>query len=154
MKNYNDLILRTMTQLIAFILLGFSVYLFFAGHNSPGGGFIGGLMTAAAFILMYITYGFDNMSKVLPINFRAVLTIGLLVATLSGIGAFVFGEPFLTQTFGYFNLPIMGETELATAMIFDLGVYLTVVGVTMTIILTICYGPKGRFTRTGRDVSL
>lgn len=58
MKNYNDLILRTMTQLIAFILLGFSVYLFFAGHNSPGGGFIGGLMTAAAFILMYITYGF------------------------------------------------------------------------------------------------
>lgn len=62
----------------------------------------------AAFILMYITYGFDNMSKVLPINFRAVLTIGLLVATLSGIGAFVFGEPFLTQTFGYFNLPIMG----------------------------------------------
>ncbi|MBU6079405.1 Na(+)/H(+) antiporter subunit B [Allobacillus halotolerans] len=142
MKNYNDLILRTMTQLIAFILLGFSVYLFFAGHNSPGGGFIGGLMTAAAFILMYITYGFDNMSKVLPINFRAVLTIGLLVATLSGIGAFVFGEPFLTQTFGYFNLPIMGETELATAMIFDLGVYLTVVGVTMTIILTIATDQK------------
>lgn len=142
MKNYNDLILRTMTQLIAFILLGFSVYLFFAGHNSPGGGFIGGLMTAAAFILMYITYGFDNMSKVLPINFRAVLTIGLLVATLSGIGAFVFGEPFLTQTFGYFNLPIMGETELATAMIFDLGVYLTVVGVTMTIILTIATNQK------------
>ncbi|MFB9972821.1 Na(+)/H(+) antiporter subunit B [Allobacillus sp. SKP2-8] len=142
MKNYNDLILRTMTQLIAFILLGFSVYLFFAGHNSPGGGFIGGLMTAAAFILMYITYGFDNMSKVLPINFRAMLTIGLLVATLSGIGAFVFGEPFLTQTFGYFNLPIMGETELATAMIFDLGVYLTVVGVTMTIILTIATDQK------------
>ena len=142
MKNYNDLILRTMTQLIAFILLGFSVYLFFAGHNSPGGGFIGGLMTAAAFILMYITYGFDNMSKVLPINFRAVLTIGLLVATLSGIGAFVFGEPFLTQTFGYFNLPIMGETELATAMIFDLWVYLTVVGVTMTIILTIATDQK------------
>ena len=142
MKNYNDLILRTMTQLIAFILLGFSVYLFFAGHNSPGGGFIGGLMTAAAFILMYITYGFDNMSKVLPINFRAVLTIGLLVATLSGIGAFVFGEPFLTQTFGYFNLPIMGETELETAMIFDLVVYLTVVGVTMTIILTIATDQK------------
>lgn len=118
------------------------MYLFFAGHNSPGGGFIGGLMTAAAFILMYITYGFDNMSKVLPINFRAVLTIGLLVATLSGIGAFVFGEPFLTQTFGYFNLPIMGETELATAMIFDLGVYLTVVGVTMTIILTIATDQK------------
>ncbi|MBR7553148.1 Na(+)/H(+) antiporter subunit B [Allobacillus sp. GCM10007491] len=142
MKNYNDLILRTMTQLIAFILLGFSVYLFFAGHNAPGGGFIGGLMTAAAFILMFITYGYENMSKVLPINFRAMLAIGLLVATLSGIGAFIFGEPFLTQTFGYFNLPIMGKTELATAMIFDLGVYLTVVGVTMTIILTIATDQK------------
>ncbi len=137
MKNYNDLILRTMTQLIAFILLGFSVYLFFAGHNSPGGGFIGGLMTAAAFILMYITYGYDTMAKILPINFRFVLVLGLLIATLSGIGAFIFGEPFLTQAFGYFDLPIMGETELATALIFDLGVYLTVVGVTMTIILTI-----------------
>ncbi len=131
-----------MTQLIAFILLGFSVYLFFAGHNAPGGGFIGGLMTAAAFILMFITYGYENMSKVLPINFRAMLAIGLLVATLSGIGAFIFGEPFLTQTFGYFNLPIMGKTELATAMIFDLGVYLTVVGVTMTIILTIATDQK------------
>ncbi|TFB23119.1 Na(+)/H(+) antiporter subunit B [Filobacillus milosensis] len=137
MNRPNDLILRTTTQLIAFILLGFSVYLFFAGHNAPGGGFIGGLMTAAAFILMYMTYGFEKIEKILPLNFRILAVTGLLIAVLSGVGSFVFGEEFLSHSFGYFHLPILGKTELATAMIFDLGVYLVVVGITLTIILSI-----------------
>ncbi|WP_188205892.1 Na(+)/H(+) antiporter subunit B [Alkalibacillus aidingensis] len=137
MAHTNDLILKTMTQIIAFILLGFSIYLFFAGHNAPGGGFIGGLMTAAAIILMYITYGYEKIEKILPVNFLTMFVVGLLIATLSGLGALLFGAPFLTQAFDYFELPIFGKTELATALIFDLGVYLAVVGVTMTIILTI-----------------
>ncbi|MDQ0350719.1 monovalent cation:proton antiporter [Alkalibacillus filiformis] len=137
MAHTNDIILKTMTQLIAFILLGFSIYLFFAGHNAPGGGFIGGLMTAAAIILMYITYGYEKIEQILPINFTTMFVAGLGIATLAGIGSIVLGHPFLSQTFEYYNLPIMGETELATALIFDLGVYLGVVGVTMTIILTI-----------------
>ncbi|KGX87564.1 Na(+)/H(+) antiporter subunit B [Pontibacillus litoralis] len=134
----NDLILRTTTNLIAFILLAFSVYLFLAGHNAPGGGFIGGLMTAAAIVLMYMTYGFESVSKIIPINFRFLIPVGLLIAVLTGIGSFLFGAPFLSQTFGHFSeIPILGDVELATAMLFDLGVYLTVVGVTLTIILTI-----------------
>ncbi|MGP4059928.1 Na(+)/H(+) antiporter subunit B [Halobacillus litoralis] len=137
MTRTNDIILRTTTTLIAFILLGFSIYLFFAGHNAPGGGFIGGLMTAAAIILMYMAYGIKAMEKILPINFRYVIPVGLVIATGTGVGSFIFGQPFLTQTFAYFQLPILGKTELATALLFDLGVYLAVVGVTMTIILTI-----------------
>ncbi|WP_188455612.1 Na(+)/H(+) antiporter subunit B [Virgibacillus oceani] len=133
----NDLILRTTTSLIAFILLGFAIYLLMAGHNSPGGGFVGGLMTASAFVLMYMSYGIETVKKILPINFRTLIPIGLLIAVGTGAGSFIFDVPFLSHTFGYFTLPIFGEIELATAMLFDIGVYVTVLGVTMTIILSI-----------------
>ncbi|WP_173916419.1 Na(+)/H(+) antiporter subunit B [Halobacillus sp. Marseille-Q1614] len=136
MKESNDLILRTMTALIAFILMGFSIYLFFAGHNKPGGGFIGGLTGAAALILMYMAYGENVMKKIIPIDYMQMVFAGLIIAAGSGIGAFLFNAPFLSHSFGYFQLPILGRTELATAMIFDLGVYLTCIGITMTIILT------------------
>ncbi|SET38591.1 multicomponent Na+:H+ antiporter subunit B [Salinibacillus kushneri] len=133
----NDLILRTTTALIAFILLGFSIYLFLAGHQSPGGGFIGGLMTSAAIVLMYMAYGLEPIAKIIPVNFKLMIPAGLLIAALTGVGSFVFGESFLSQTYGHFHLPLFGDIELATAMLFDLGVYLTVIGVTLTIMLTI-----------------
>ncbi len=137
MARTNDIILRTTTTLIAFILFGFSIYLFLAGHNAPGGGFIGGLMTSAAIVLMYMAYGFQSMQKVLPVNYRYLIPVGLLIALTTGMGSFVFGQPFLSHTFAYFHLPVLGRTELATALMFDLGVYITVIGVTMTIILSI-----------------
>ncbi len=133
----NDIILKTTSAIIVFVILAFSVNLFLAGHNAPGGGFIGGLMAAGAFILLYISFGLKTMNKVLKVNFRYFIGVGLMVAFLTGIGSFFFNEPFLSHTFGYFKLPLLGKTELATAMFFDLGVYLTVIGVTMTIILTI-----------------
>lgn len=137
MSKSNDLILRTATILIAFILFGFALYLFFAGHNAPGGGFIGGLITSAGIVLLYMAYGAKAIEKVLPIDFKILIPVGLAIAVLSGIGAFIFGEAFLSQTDGYFTFPILGELHLATAVIFDLGVYLTVIGITMTIILSI-----------------
>ncbi|SDJ00024.1 Na(+)/H(+) antiporter subunit B [Salimicrobium halophilum] len=135
--NTNDLILKTMTSIIAFILLGFSLYLFFAGHNAPGGGFIGGLMTSAAIVLLNMAYGQSATRNSLPVNFRFLFKLGLIIALGTGFGSFLFNEPFLSQTFAYFQLPILGRTELATALLFDLGVYFTVIGVTMTIILSI-----------------
>ncbi|NIK10955.1 Na(+)/H(+) antiporter subunit B [Alkalibacillus almallahensis] len=142
MINQNDIILKTMTQLITFILLGFSIYLFFAGHNAPGGGFIGGLMTASAIILMYMTYGYEKVSKILPINFTTLFIVGVGIAALFGVGSFIFGEPFLSQNAAYFQLPILGKTHLSTALIFDFGIYLAVIGVSMTIILTIATDSK------------
>ncbi|WP_066173276.1 Na(+)/H(+) antiporter subunit B [Bacillus marinisedimentorum] len=133
----NDVILKTTTTTIAFVILAFSFYLFLAGHNAPGGGFIGGLMTAGALVLMYISYGMETMSRIIKVNFRSFIPMGLLTAGLTGMGSFLFDVPFLSQTFGHFHLPLLGDVELATAMLFDLGVYLTVVGITMTIILTI-----------------
>lgn len=137
MTKPNDLILRTATILIAFILFGFSIYLFLAGHNAPGGGFIGGLITSASIVLLYMAYGSKALNKVMPVNFRMFIPVGLLIAVATGIGAFLFGVPFLSQTFGHFHFPILGDMELATAVLFDLGVYITVIGVTMTIILSI-----------------
>lgn len=133
----NDLILRTTSSLIIFIMLGFAIYLLLAGHNSPGGGFVGGLTTSAAFVLMYMAYGEKVVKKIIPINFRFFIPLGLLIATLTGLGALLFNVPFLTHTFGVFHIPFIGEIELATAMLFDLGVYFTVFGSMMTIILTI-----------------
>lgn len=133
----NDLILRTTTSLIAFILFGFAIYLLLAGHNAPGGGFVGGLVASGAILLMYMSYGIEAVDKILPINFRTLIPIGLLIALSTGIGSFIFQVPFLSQTFDYFTVPIFGEVELATAMIFDLGVFMTVLGVTVTIILSI-----------------
>ncbi|WP_077326446.1 Na(+)/H(+) antiporter subunit B [Virgibacillus siamensis] len=137
MYKSNDLILRTTTSIIVFILLGFSIYLLLAGHNSPGGGFIGGLITASAIMLLYISYGSETIEKILPINYRLLVPIGLLLALGTGIGSFFFSVPFLSHTYGYFHIPFFGELELATAMLFDTGVYITVLGVTLTIILSI-----------------
>lgn len=133
----NNIILKSTSSIIIFILFGFALYLLLAGHNSPGGGFVGGLTTSAAVLLMFMAYGEKTVNKVLPLNFVFFIPLGLLIAVLTGLGALLFNVPFLTHTFGVINFPLIGEVELATAMLFDLGVYFTVFGTTMTIILTI-----------------
>src|SRR5690625_6374022 len=126
MMKPNDIILRSTTSLISFILLGFAIYLLFAGHNSPGGGFVGGLTTSAAFLLMYISFGQSTIDKILSINFINLVPIGLMIALLTGLGSLLFNKPFLTQSFGHVNLTLFGEFELATAILFILGVFLIV----------------------------
>ncbi|WP_310832702.1 Na+/H+ antiporter subunit A [Paenibacillus pedocola] len=133
----NDVILQTMSKGIVLIILIFSLYLFFAGHHHPGGGFIGALMASAALVLMAIAFGMDWVRKALPVNYRLLTAVGLMIAVLTASGSFVFGAPFLSHAFGHFHLPVLGDVELATAVLFDLGVYLAVVGVTMNIILSI-----------------
>ncbi|AFJ63325.1 MULTISPECIES: Na(+)/H(+) antiporter subunit B [Bacillus] len=133
----NDIILQTATKLVSFIILLFSFYLFLSGHNAPGGGFVGGLITSSAIVLLLLAFDLKTVKSILPVNFIYVAGAGLLIAIATGAGSFLFGAPFLTHTFGHFHLPVLGNTELATATLFDLGVYLVVVGVTMTIIQTI-----------------
>ncbi|MNC23140.1 Na(+)/H(+) antiporter subunit B [compost metagenome] len=133
----NDVILQTVSKAVVFIILVFSLFLFLAGHNNPGGGFIGGLMTSAALVLLAIAFGMKEVARTIPLDFRKVLAVGLLLAFITGSGSFLFDAPFMSHAFGYFHLPLLGTTELATAVLFDLGVYLAVVGVTMTILFTI-----------------
>src|SRR5690625_1111225 len=96
-------------------------------------------MTSAAIILLYMAYGIKNVNKIIPINFKVLIPIGLLLALLTGLGSLIFNLPFLTHTFISIPFPFIGSLEIATAMFFDLGVYITVLGATITIILTIAH---------------
>lgn len=133
----NDIFLQTLMKIVIFIVLTFALHLFFAGHHEPGGGFIGGLVTAAALILLGFAFRTETMHRVIRLDYRQLTAVGLLIAVLTGMGSFLFEAPFLSHTFGYFDLPLLGTTELATALLFDIGVYMTVIGVTMTIITQI-----------------
>lgn len=134
----NDVILQTVTKFVVFIILVFAIFLLFSGHHHPGGGFIGGLVTASAFVLLYLAFDIDGMKRVVPFDFIKMTAVGLLIAVMTGVGSFLFGAPFLSHAFGYVDLPLFGDdTELATAVLFDIGVYLTVIGITMTILITI-----------------
>ncbi|WP_368858663.1 Na(+)/H(+) antiporter subunit B [Oceanobacillus saliphilus] len=138
----NDVMLQTFARILILIILTFSIYLLLAGHNNPGGGFIGGLMTASALLIMYLAFDMKMIKKAIPFNFITMIGVGLLLAVGTGIATMLLGYPFLTQFFDYFHLPILGEVELTTALPFDLGVYLVVVGSALTIILTIAEDDK------------
>ncbi|WP_394559065.1 monovalent cation/H+ antiporter subunit A [Aquipseudomonas alcaligenes] len=133
----NPLILMTLSRLLLPLALLISAFIFLRGHNLPGGGFIAGLITAVALALQYIANGVAWMEQRMPLNYQRMAGAGVLIAALTGLGSWVFGRPFLTSAFGHFELPLVGEFELATAMLFDLGVYLAVVGSTLLILVNL-----------------
>jgi multicomponent K+:H+ antiporter subunit A len=107
------------------------IYLFLRGHNQPGGGFIAALVVAIAFLLQYLAAGFAWSHQRKRIGEHQMIACGVLVAMATGLGSWLFGAPFLTSTFEYFSLPLIGKFELASAMLFDTGVFLTVLGAVM-----------------------
>lgn len=133
----NEVILQSVTKIVVFIILTLAIYLFFSGHNAPGGGFVGGLVLASSFVLMLLAFDIETVKKGIPIDFKLVAASGAVIVLLSGLGAVVFGEPFLSQSFAHFSFPFFGDVELATVTIFETGVALCVVGVVVTIILSI-----------------
>lgn len=133
----NDMMLHKLAGLVVFIIFSFAIFLLLAGHNAPGGGFIGGLMTAVAFVILYVSFDMEKIDKVLKFDYTVFIAIGLLFAMVTGVSSIFLGYPFLTHFFGYIEFPFLGEVELTTALPFDLGVYFVVVAAAMTIILTI-----------------
>ncbi|AST92579.1 Na(+)/H(+) antiporter subunit B [Sutcliffiella cohnii] len=133
----NDLFLGAIVKAVVVIIFTFSIHLFFAGHHNPGGGFIGGLSLAAGIVLLFITFDIETIQKNIPIDYKKMTAIGVIIAVLTGLGSLVFNYPFLSHTYDYFDLFLFGETELATAVIFDIGVALAVIGTAVTIILSI-----------------
>lgn len=133
----NNVILQTGAKVVFFIIILFSVYIFFAGHNTPGGGFVGGLLTTGAFVLLLLAYDLKTVQNLLPFNFMIVVAIGLLLSLGMASTSLIFNVPFFTHAFDDFYLPLFGVTALHSAMIFDAGVYLVVVGASLTIIQTI-----------------
>ncbi|MDG9668954.1 monovalent cation/H+ antiporter subunit A [Hahella sp. CR1] len=133
-QDRHPMILALVSQNLLPLALLVSVYILLRGHNLPGGGFIAGLITAVAIIQQYIAHGVDWIKHRVRINYQALIAGGVLLAALTGAGAWAFDRPFLTSWFDHFHLPWIGDFELASAMLFDLGVYLTVVGAAMLIL--------------------
>ncbi|MBM7599542.1 multicomponent Na+:H+ antiporter subunit B [Virgibacillus halotolerans] len=133
----NDVVLQTAAKVVFFIILLFSIFIFFAGHYTPGGGFVGGLLATGAIALLLLAYDLRTVQQLLPFNFMIVVAIGLLLSIGMASGSIIFNVPFFTHAFDDFYLPLFGATSLHTAMIFDAGVYLVVIGAAMTIIQAI-----------------
>jgi len=134
-----SLILREVVRVTIHIQLLFSIFLLLKGHNTPGGGFIAGLMTSAAIVLEYITEDLYYVRRLFNLRHAAYFGFGILVSILTGLFPILFAKaPFLTsyQT-ELHHLPLLGDLHLVSAMAFDLGVYLVVVFVTISIISSI-----------------
>ena len=135
--NAYSLLLQQVAKPMLPLALMVSVFIFLRGHNMPGGGFIAGLITAVALLLQYIANGMAWTQDRITINYHNVIGLGLLFAVIAGAGSFAFDYPFLTSTFGYITWPVVGKFEVASAIVFDLGVYLAVVGATMLALVSI-----------------
>lgn len=143
----HPMMLEMVSQSLLPLALLVSVYIFLRGHNVPGGGFIAGLITAVAIIQQYIAHGVQWIKPRVKIDYQWLIAGGILIATATGLGSWIFDRPFLSTWFDYFNLPWVGEFELASAMLFDLGVYLTVVGAVMLILANL-----GKLTTSERII--
>ena len=144
------IITRTVTRIVVPIILVVSVALLLQGHNRPGGGFIAGVLTTTAFALVYIVYGMDfleeqvlhqrvgnvieHLQHGIVGDYRALFALGLVLAFVASLAPLAVDDPFLSQYFEIYHVPIYGEFELASAFAFDLGVYLVVVGALLTIL--------------------
>jgi multicomponent K+:H+ antiporter subunit A len=133
----HPLMLQLMSRLVLPFGVLISIYLYLRGHNVPGGGFIAGLVLAIVLVLQYAAHGMAWVGERAGHDFRAWVGWGLVMATLAGVGSWFFGAPFLTSTYDYPWLPGVGGVPLASASVFDLGVYLVVVGATMVALLSI-----------------
>lgn len=122
----NSLILRTATRVLMPLLLLYAGFLLSRGHNAPGGGFVGGLVVAAAFSLYALAFGVAAARAALLVETRTLLGAGLLVALLSGVPAVLRGQPFMTAQWLDIGMTI------GTPLVFDVGVFLVVIGVVLT----------------------
>ena len=130
----HPMMLGIISQAMLPLAMMVSVYIFLRGHNLPGGGFIAGLITSIAMIQQYIAQGHDWLKARLNMNYLHLIGGGLCISAVTGIGGFLWRQPFLKSWHDYIHFPLLGEIELASAMMFDVGVYLTVVGACMLIL--------------------
>lgn len=131
----NTIILRTATFFLMPLLLLFSLFILLRGHYYPGGGFVGGLIAAIAFVLYAFSFGLSKAAKLLRFNPRMIMAVGAAIAAISAVIPLLLGKAFMTGLWLAGQFPVLGNVGLALA--FDTGVYLVVIGATLTILLTV-----------------
>lgn len=135
------------------VLLVLAAYLFFRGHDLPGGGFSAGVTVSVALMVQYLAHDVrwvEDRLTVLPIRWMGV---GLLIAGMTGLGALIFGYPFLTAHYQYAELPLIGQVPAATALIFDAGVFAVVVGATVLMLIAIAHQSLRTTRQRERDAA-
>lgn len=133
-------------------LLLVSLYFLFAGHNQPGGGFSGGLVASCAFCLRYVAGGPRALARAVRVAPPVILGVGLLLAVATGLTPLFLGDQFLQSALADVELPLIGTIHVASVLVFDTGVYLVVLG--MTLLLLEQFGSAGEVDPdelTGRE---
>lgn len=132
-----SLILRIATLYLMPMLLLLSAFLLLRGHYLPGGGFIGGLVAAATFSLHCLAFSASHTRSLLRLSPTTLAAAGLLLAALSGFWSLVSGTPFLTGHWATLDAGVLGDYHLGTPLLFDVGIYLVVIGATLSIVLSL-----------------
>lgn len=136
---YDSLILRTVAKVMLPVLLLISLFLLVRGHNLPGGGFIGGLLGAAAIILQIVAVGPERARATVPVDYVRLAAFGVIFAALWGLPGLIAGRPYMLAF--WLAEPIPGIGKLGTPVLFDIGVYLAVIGVTAQLALVLAEEP-------------
>ncbi|MDP9165395.1 MAG: Na+/H+ antiporter subunit A [Actinomycetota bacterium] len=131
---YRSLVLEVATRIIFPLLVVLSFYFFFAGHNTPGGGFAGGLTAGIALVLRYLAGGRYELGEALPVDAGKVLGAGLILSAGTAVTSLLLGAPVLSSAVFQIDVPVLGHVKLVTALFFDLGVYLIVVGLVLDVL--------------------
>ncbi len=131
---HRSLVLEVATRLIFPVMMVLSAYFFFAGHNTPGGGFAGGLMAGLALVLRYLAGGRYELGETLPLDAGKILGAGLTLAAGTAVGSLFVGAPALSSALIEVDVPVLGTVKFVTALFFDLGVYLIVVGLVLDVL--------------------
>lgn len=128
----NSILLNTVTRYVGPLLLILSLMLLYRGHNFPGGGFIGGLMAASLVILLAYSKGWTETERSLPFDPLILMASGLALAMLSGLPGIFTGGAYMEGVWlPFFKAPLLGKVKLGTPLLFDIGVYLAVIGFTI-----------------------
>ena len=137
MTPMGSLILRTAARFLLPLLLLFSIFVLLRGHDEPGGGFIAGLVAAVGFALYLFAFDAERTRKIMGMHPQVMLGLGLLAATASGIPAIFLDQAFFTAIWWPVHVPGLGEIKLSTPLVFDIGVYMVVLGSVMHIVLAL-----------------
>src|SRR5699024_1180373 len=132
-----SVILEVTTRLIFHTMLMFSLFLLFSGHNAPGGGFSGGIVAGIALAVRYLAGGRYELGEAAPVHPGILLGSGMRLAATAGIAPMLFGQSILQSFMVGFHLPIFGEVHIVSTLVFDIGVYLVVVGLVLDILRTL-----------------
>jgi multicomponent Na+:H+ antiporter subunit B len=134
----NSVVLQTAARILLPIMLLLSVVALIRGHNEPGGGFVGGLLAASGFALYGLAFRVDDARQLLRLSPRLLIGIGLIVAVLSGVPAVLADSPFMTGRWVSIQIPgLTSPLKLGTPLVFDVGVYLVVIGVTLLMVFSL-----------------